>query len=344
MKAKIYELLTQKQQDEIYDIAFDIHKRIKKREITYAQGFSEMKYGKRIKDWINSIDNFDEVYNTFLPELHKRLLKAYKAIIEPLINKGVLITSNAGTQLGLVRDGKIIDWDDDIDLLMDVKDFNKYKHRITWNAFKNGWLLKTRDWLKDDLKPKKGNNYIWVQLYTIRGIKLDFGRFKTTFYPFIDIFPGIRTDRKLTQKENEEITLNLVEYYDACNRNLTKNLLKNQRFIKDANSYHEGLKLLDQSGTCSKAKKSLLTETLRKYYKEDGKMLFQLNVAAPLFETFDYSNRNTKNIELEGVKHKFIYADNYEDHFDKEYGKDSWQNPRRTHQHFLLPWFFEFKK
>lgn len=343
MRIKLHELLNEKQQNDLYEIALDFKKRIKSKEITYAEAFSEIKYGRRMRDWFSSIENIEEVYDSFLPLLHNKLLKAYKKIIEPFIEEGVLIASNAGTQLGLMRDGKIIDWDDDIDLLMDVKDFNKYKSKIRRRALKHGWILWTRDWLDNDLMPRKKNNYIWVKLFSIKGIKLDFGKFKTTFYPFIDIFPGIRVSKKLTQEENEEITLSLVEYYDSCNRRLIDKLINNKRFEKDANSYHLKLKQLDKNGICSKENQYLLKDVLNKYYDNKGEMLFQLNVAAPIFETFDYTSRSTKNINIHNENYKFIYADNYIDHFNKEYGQDMWQKPRRTHSHFLLPWFFKFK-
>ncbi len=342
MSIKLYKVLTEAEQEEIYQIVHSIMKRIKSKEITYYQGFLEIKYGQRFKDWINNLERIDEFYAMFLPTLHDRLLKGYKKIFEPLVKKGVVIASNAGTQLGIIRDGGIIPWDDDIDLVMDVKDYNKYKDQLRVKAIFNGWYPWERNWLKNSFKPYKGKNQLWVQYAYSKRLKFDFGKFTSSYFPFIDIFPGIRVDKNISQEDREDISIKLVEYYNSYTENMSGRYSKNQKLKNEAPNYFELINSADERMNRNSSKLNALTEVINKHYKKDSEVLMQLHPATPVFSNFDYTNKSKKTISHKGVDYTFVVSDNWKQQFEMEYGP-KWNEPRRTHNHFILPWFIKIK-
>lgn len=60
-----------------------------------------------------------------MKEIHKDLIKMMKEIDSIFIKNNIPYSIGCGTALGQVRSGQIIEWDDDIDLLVDNEDYAK---------------------------------------------------------------------------------------------------------------------------------------------------------------------------------------------------------------------------
>ncbi len=343
MKVDLTKFLTVEQQEEIYKIVKNFKEKIKLKEMTYNEAFMEIKYSSNVRGWLNSIEDIDGLYDSFLPDLQNILLKGYNKIFKKLIDKGVIIASNAGTQLGVVRDKKLIKWDDDIDLVMDIKDFNKYKWHLKRKAILNGWIPWVRNWLKDDFSTYHKKGKIWVQFFSLKRIKFDFGKFTSSFFPFIDLFPAIRVKEGIVENVREDISVSLVDYYDSCVGSETQRLLKNKRIMDNAKAYHEKLSKLDENSYCDLNKTQKISEIIKKNYVEDSNTFFQLHVMSPLMTNYTYENFIIRSIVNNNNEYKFIISDNHIEQFTKEYG-ENWEKPRRSHVHFILIWFVKFKK
>lgn len=134
-----------------------------------------------------SIISFFENYNVWDNEDKSKALKMLSYIQEKAKKTGVKIGLHAGTLLGAVRHNKIMDWDDDIDLMICENDADKLLEAIKSDRIYNitNWVWK-----------KTGKTYykIWQ----------DGGKFTEGFeysFPFIDIWT-------YREEEDEKIATN----------------------------------------------------------------------------------------------------------------------------------------
>ena len=111
------------------------------------------------------------------PESIKELYKAMNVTHKILLDNNILYYANGGTLLGAVRHKGIIPWDDDLDVEVGYKDFNKLLSKKVRDQFrKYGYRLKKH--YNDD-----SGEFSWVKLRKIDknsvGINIDF--FPTKF-------------------------------------------------------------------------------------------------------------------------------------------------------------------
>lgn len=346
MKIKLYEHLTEEEIEDIFRIILNLKQKISNKTITYKESFLEIKNSKEIKMWFSNLKNEEKFYKSFFEPLHKILLDGYKSIFEPLVKKGVIVGANAGTQLGVVRDGQLIEWDDDIDLVMDVKDFNKFKKEIYKNSIKNFWIPWSKNWLNDDLSTKNNKNLLHVQFTSIKKLKLDFGKFVVYYMPIIDLFPCIRVDNNLKLSDKENIITPMIRYYNNFYRVETDQIINNRRFIDNAPRYRESaIKIHNETMDKNSKKESKLDfkKILETYYSPNSDTLLQLHKGSPTYSLFDYNNFTIKNIYHKDNEYKFLISDNYVEQFEKEYG-ENWKIPKKTHIHFIWLWFTFIKR
>lgn len=345
MKINLFKHLSKKEQDDIYKIVADLKTRVKSGNLSKKEAFNATKNGKDVNEWINSVEKIEDFYGELIPHLHKKLLTGYKKIIEPFVKEGVLIASNAGTQLGVIRDSSLIPWDDDIDLVMDIRDFNKYKHKIRSRALRNGWFMWTRNWINNKNEVIKKSDQIQIQLFSIRGFKLDFGHFIVNYRPWIDIFPAIRVNEKISKTNRNKISYTLSKLYDSIDpeSNITNRLLRNKKIEYESPEYFQMLKSSQEEEKNIIEIKDDLKKIVDKNYYDNSDTLMQLHPATPVFSNFKYVNMEKKIIKMYGNEFEFIVSDNFSEQFLKEYGPN-WEQPIKTHIHLILIWFIRFKK
>lgn len=74
--------------------------------------------------------------------IHDCLLKLLDKFIDVCEKNNLNYFLDGGTLLGVVRDGKLIDWDDDVDIIMPREDFNKLQE-ISKQCFTDEFMYQT---------------------------------------------------------------------------------------------------------------------------------------------------------------------------------------------------------
>lgn len=140
--------------------------------------------------WLNKLNKREEFINTVLGDVQNHLQKGYSKLIFPYIEKGATVTSILGTTLGLYRDNKLIEHDDDLDLGIDIFDFDKIKKTLWIRSICKGWKMKVYSW-----PTKLDNNYGngVAKLFKIRKNKYVIGKYRFTNTVSIDLWPITRT-------------------------------------------------------------------------------------------------------------------------------------------------------
>lgn len=340
MKVKIYKSLTLHEQEELFNIVKDNVDKYRNKEISYDKAHRDLKNGPRITKWLDELEDKEGYYNSFIPVLQKRLLSNYSKIIEPLIDRN-LIVSNAGTELGLVRDGKIIKWDDDLDLLIDIKDFNRLKWKIQLRSILNLSFLWTRNWIKNNGDVYNKKNILFAQVTSLRRLKLDFGKFTVSYFPTIDIFPGIRVDSNISQNMKNEFSKVLFSFYKKYSVDFTDGIKNNKKLYKVAPEY------VNQVRESSLGNEENIDKTIKKLfnnlYLDGSDYIYQLHVLAARFEIYDYNNSVPKIFVIQGKPYKFIISENSHEKLETEYGIN-WRTPLISHSHIFWLWSTKIKR
>jgi len=68
----------------------------------------------------------------------EKLQKLYKYVLEQFIDTGIEFTLFYGTLLGYIRENDFIENDDDIDVIVNKKDYNKVMENISKKNLKTG--------------------------------------------------------------------------------------------------------------------------------------------------------------------------------------------------------------
>lgn len=144
-------------------------------------------------------ENYDKDYG--LEELHRELLKALNVVDRICRDNEIHYSLHGGTLIGAVRNGRLIPWDDDLDISMTRKNLNKF--RKACENDNGGYYLNEID--------------TWVPRFAKRGSNI-----------FIDVFTwDYISEAKISQK----IKINLLRVLQgALKRNIdyTKYSRKNR--------------------------------------------------------------------------------------------------------------------
>lgn len=94
----------------------------------------------------------DEEFSLFLNEINKdkenfnsRKNKAFEECYESILDINCPVFVTGGTLLGIIRDNKLIEWDDDVDMDMMHEDFSRWKIELKDRFLKKGFVVRLKD-------------------------------------------------------------------------------------------------------------------------------------------------------------------------------------------------------
>ena len=96
--------------------------------------------------------------------IHKYGYSLLNEVTETLVDAGIRAFCSCGTLLGLIRDGKIIPWDDDID--MTIIDESAFSWKVLEEKLNSIGMKKYREFAFDD--------YVTIQSYIKNNVMIDF--------------------------------------------------------------------------------------------------------------------------------------------------------------------------
>ena len=173
---------------------------------------------------------YDEVQDGFyIPGIMKRAWGAGLTIlseIDRICNQyDIPYYADGGTLLGAVRNGKFIPWDDDIDIMMLRKDYNKFKDILKDELAKELSLcsLETQD-----------HHYSFFTTISTQGVDVHSGLLrKFQEYPFIASVDIFVIDELSKEPEEEERRKRMLMGFLAILNRLKKNPEKNEMFQEE---------------------------------------------------------------------------------------------------------------
>ena len=173
---------------------------------------------------------YDEVQDGFyIPGIMKRAWGAGLTIlseIDRICNQyDIPYYADGGTLLGAVRNGKFIPWDDDIDIMMLRKDYNKFKDILKDELVKELSLcsLETQD-----------KHYSFFTTLSTHGVDVHSGLLrKFQEYPFIASVDIFVIDELSKEPEEEERRKRVLMGFLAILNRLKKNPEKNEMFQEE---------------------------------------------------------------------------------------------------------------
>lgn len=86
----------------------------------------------------------------------EQTLALLETIDEACVNEGITHSLDGGTALGVVREGRLLPWDSDVDLALDAEDLPKLR-RVAWRMFFKGYRVRFRRATADIGPFKKGD-------------------------------------------------------------------------------------------------------------------------------------------------------------------------------------------
>ncbi|MBP5423131.1 MAG: LicD family protein [Paludibacteraceae bacterium] len=136
--------------------------------------------------------------NRDLSEIQQRLLQVFKHFAAFCLENEIQYYAAYGTLIGAVRHNGFIPWDDDIDVFMKRKDYDRFVSLR--NKVKKPYKIAT---YLDGESP-----YPFAKFYTTEGTILEYAHFPFIIGPWIDVFPLTECDGY----ENNRLILEAFHY------------------------------------------------------------------------------------------------------------------------------------
>lgn len=134
-----------------------------------------------VKDFINhNLDMFVELPDSELLKIHGILLQILKDFIKYCNENGLIYFLGGGTALGAVRHNGFIPWDEDVDVVMPRKDFEK---------FKSGFYKAYPEYRVEAPNTAIVGNTAYIKIKTKNSVLLELVGDKENPGIFIDVFP-----------------------------------------------------------------------------------------------------------------------------------------------------------
>ena len=115
-----------------------------------------------------------------LSEHQQLLLKTYKSFLEFCKKNNLVFFAAYGTMIGAIRHHGFIPWDDDIDVFMLRKDYDRF---VDLRKTLTGDQYRISIYLDGD------NPYPFAKFYTTEGTIWEYSQFPFIMGPWIDVFP-----------------------------------------------------------------------------------------------------------------------------------------------------------
>lgn len=278
----------------------------------------------KINEWIKSLNNSELLINSITGEQWKSIRKAYEKIIEPYVKKRIKFVPILGTLLGLYRDGKLIEYDDDLDIAVDVVEYNKISKKIRTKAFFHGWTSVEMGWFRDGYNHSQTKSKL-IQFYSMKNIKFKLGEFTFETKSQFDIWPLIKEPLKETRIDDRN--LYQIHIYNLLTKNnevySSKNYIVNRL---DENFKGYANKIIDDPD--SKEISVLWIEELWERSKKSNSNYY-MPLERDMFKIDSFEIG--KNICIDKLN---IYWPNVSDSFfEKNYG--DWKTPKFSHLHSI---------
>lgn len=239
--------------------------------------------------------------NKKIKEIQKCCLKLFDKFIEVCNKHKLSWFVDGGTLLGAIREGKMIEWDDDIDIVMPRSDFNTLLS-IGITEFKDEYFFQTT--YTDNI----------FQLMIKLRLKNTVGMTRNEYYTncqkgiFIDIFPldYVSNVDKLKLLQKFAMSSKEIEF----NQKLTR-----KQLIQNFNTYNQFFTL---TSSLDSEKKYVAEVILYRYSRYQN---FDMRISTNAYSKYTLMN-------FEGLKNKIRIPIGYDEILRKWYG-DSYMMPMR---------------
>lgn len=104
-------------------------------------------------------------------QLAPKAVRALHMVADQLEKYGIKYCLESGTLLGIVREGRLLPWDNDLDLFVDSADVDKLD-KLKWPLFIRGFLIKKYR-VKEDFGPLRRGNVRILKIKSWRLFKKD---------------------------------------------------------------------------------------------------------------------------------------------------------------------------
>ncbi len=333
MKVDISKFLSLDEQEEIFDILTEADDLSKDMETSEKIWF--IWRNEKIISWFENIKNSSKVQYQISNKIQSHLLSGYRNILQDLAIESNGIFPIAGTMLGLVREGSLIAWDDDLDFFIDVDVFNENELLISKKADEYGWTIKKNNWINSNYELIDNKGGLMTQLFSKEKIEFDFGKLIIKFQPIIDLFGYLSI--------NEDILVDPLEiskrYFSMCKQNgfdytnalngaeVTSKEINN--FLSFVNSKKHNDEFMESEIWFNKK----LNE-ISKAEKNDRKLNVIFSHYSVWAGKFRIGSSEIYSLNFENLFLKFILPSSSKELLLKQYGK-KWKKPKHTHSHLI---------
>lgn len=311
--------LTEKEINEFEKIYEDIDKKLSVEE-------KKWEIWVKTAEWMKTLEKKDLFFKNSIGIIQKDILYGYSKIVQPLVEKNAPIYPILGTLLGFYRDRKLIAYDDDLDLGIDIEYFRKIKFRLYWISLCKGWHLKKYSWFTKKGKLKAEDHS--ARLFSHKNTKFIIGKYSFIGRAFIDLWPIAKIPENYSQMDSDLYFIHLHNlYYKKIG-----NKFKSTNRINW--HYRNNKELLDIANQLF-ADKNSITESrkwLQSFYyrlsKNDGDFYMPLEKGMNIISNFPVES---KLVEIENCLFNVPNVD--DDFFEFQYG--DWKIEKITHIHFI---------